>query len=203
MKPVAMVGAVIVVVIIIGVVAYALSRPSSSVQSTVPATSAASTAGYSTVPVTTSANHTTTASTTSIATTVNATHASSKHAYNFSAGYNATYGYYLANASGYTVYLFTADKQNGTTSACTGTCTTFWPPVLVSANYTLGVPSEANITKFSTITLSDGSKQLTYDGWPLYYYAGDKSSGAITGEGISAFGGTWYLVTLPKAKVPA
>jgi hypothetical protein len=64
--------------------------------------------------------------------------------------------------------------------------------------------------KLGTLTRSDGKKQVTYNGHPLYYFAGDTSSGQTTGEGNKGFGGTWYLVapsgeqltTAPSSSTP-
>jgi len=43
-----------------------------------------------------------------------------------------------------------------------------------------------------TITRADGTVQVTYNGWPLYYYASDKASGDVMGEGV---GNVWYVIT--------
>ena len=84
-----------------------------------------------------------------------------------------------------TVYLFAADK--GPASTCSGACAEVWPPVI-----TTGSPKAAggaNTADLGTITRSDGTKQVTYKGHPLYYYAGDGTNGGETsGQGISSFG---------------
>jgi hypothetical protein len=54
-----------------------------------------------------------------------------------------------------------------------------------------------------TITRSDGTKQVTYDGHPLYYFAGDSGSGQANGQGSDAFGAKWWLVTPAGADVTA
>jgi predicted lipoprotein with Yx(FWY)xxD motif len=54
----------------------------------------------------------------------------------------------------------------------------------------------ANTADLGTITRSDGTKQVTYKGHPLYYYAGDGTSGGETsGQAISSFGAPWYVLT--------
>jgi predicted lipoprotein with Yx(FWY)xxD motif len=89
-----------------------------------------------------------------------------------------------------TVYLFEGD--HGTTSACTGTCTQVWPPVT-----TTGAPAArgaALTADLGTITRSDGTKQVTYKGHPLYFYAKDKDGGDAYGQGVKSFGADWYVL---------
>jgi predicted lipoprotein with Yx(FWY)xxD motif len=89
-----------------------------------------------------------------------------------------------------TVYMFEADK--GGTSACSGACAQLWPPVITS-----GEPATeggAIASKLSTITRSDGSKQVTYDGHPLYYFVKDSATGETHGQGVDGFGGHWYVL---------
>jgi len=97
-------------------------------------------------------------------------------------------GGYLADGDGMTLYLFEPDPPGK--SICDGSCAQFWPPVL-------GVPtagSGLSARQLSTITRGDGTKQVAYHGHPLYHYAGDKQPGQITGQGINANGGLWYMV---------
>ncbi len=97
-----------------------------------------------------------------------------------------------------TVYLFAADK--GPTSTCSGACAEVWPPVI-----TTGSPKAAggaNAADLGTITRSDGTKQVTYKGHPLYYYAGDGTNGGETsGQAISSFGAPWYVLTPSGSEV--
>jgi len=53
------------------------------------------------------------------------------------------------------------------------------------------VPSALNPADFSTITRADGTKQLTFKGYPLYYFVKDKVRGDVTGQGV---GEVWYMV---------
>jgi hypothetical protein len=57
--------------------------------------------------------------------------------------------------------------------------------------------------KLGTITRSDGSKQVTYNGHPLYYFAGDPSAGKTTGQGNGSFGAKWWLVSPGGAAITA
>ena len=90
-----------------------------------------------------------------------------------------------------TVYLFAADK--GSTSACSGGCVQVWPPVTTSANPT--AQGGAIASDLGTITRSDGTKQVTYKGHPLYYYAADKDATTAYGQALSSFGAAWYVIT--------
>ncbi|MHB8189475.1 MAG: COG4315 family predicted lipoprotein [Ferrimicrobium sp.] len=57
-----------------------------------------------------------------------------------------------------------------------------------------------NKSLVGTITRTNGKKQITYDGHPLYTFTSDTTPGMITGEGIDAFGGHWYVMS-PAGKV--
>ena len=97
-----------------------------------------------------------------------------------------------------TVYLFAADK--GPMSMCSGACAEVWPPVITTASPKAA--GGANTADLGTITRSDGTKQVTYKGHPLYYYAGDGTSGGETsGQAISSFGAPWYVLTPSGSEV--
>ena len=97
-----------------------------------------------------------------------------------------------------TVYLFAADK--GPMSTCSGACAEVWPPVITTASPK--ATGGANTADLGTITRSDGTKQVTYKGHPLYYYAGDGTSGGETsGQAISSFGAPWYVLTPSGSEV--
>ena len=110
-------------------------------------------------------------------------------AYSVGLAYKSVLGTYLTNGSGWTLYLFAKDVPNNGTSACNGGCATTWPP-FYSAN--LNLAPGLNASSFSSITRTDGSKQLTYNGWPLYYFAPDKQAGQTNGQGVA---GLWYAVS--------
>jgi predicted lipoprotein with Yx(FWY)xxD motif len=99
----------------------------------------------------------------------------------------------LINSSGMTLYKFSADSS--TMSACNGGCATAWPPLTVPTGTTpKGGPGTGGT--FGTITRSDGSTQITYDGNPLYTFSGDSSAGATNGQNLTSDGGTWTVVTI-------
>jgi predicted lipoprotein with Yx(FWY)xxD motif len=103
---------------------------------------------------------------------------------------NGPMGTYLTGASGRALYLWVADK--GGKSACSGACASTWPPLTTS-----GTPTGSGgavSSDLATITRSDGTKQVTYKGHPLYYYSADTSAGKTTGQGSNQFGAKWWLV---------
>ena len=93
----------------------------------------------------------------------------------------------LTNAAGFTLYSFAPDTP--TTSNCNGTCAQNWPPVK-------GPATASGVTgTFGTIKRADGSVQATFDGHPLYAFAGDTAPGQNKGNGLNAAGGLWHEIT--------
>jgi predicted lipoprotein with Yx(FWY)xxD motif len=103
----------------------------------------------------------------------------------------------LVDRQGRTLYLF--ERDSGTMSACTGACAVNWPPLRVRGTPLVG--SGAKRSDVGTTARPDGISQLTYNGHPLYTFVNDKNPGDTNGEGISAFGGSWFAVSGAGAKV--
>jgi predicted lipoprotein with Yx(FWY)xxD motif/uncharacterized cupredoxin-like copper-binding protein len=101
---------------------------------------------------------------------------------------NPTLGPFFTDASGKTLYLFTKDTVEGE-STCYDKCETNWPIFTATESLTLpdGVAGE-----LTTITRTDGTTQVAYNGIPLYYFAGDANTGETNGQGV---GDVWYVVT--------
>jgi predicted lipoprotein with Yx(FWY)xxD motif len=99
----------------------------------------------------------------------------------------------VTNSSGKTLYWFAPDTS--TTSKCTGSCATFWPPLTGPVTAGSGVTGT-----LGTITRPDGTTQATYDGHPLYTYVGDTAAGTAKGNGLNLSGGLWYEMTVSGAK---
>ncbi len=99
-------------------------------------------------------------------------------------------GSFLTNSAGRAVYLFLADSSGK--SACSGACASAWPPVVATGQPTAA--GGAQSSDLGTITRSDGTKQVTYDGHPLYYFVGDTGPGTDKGQGLDNFGAEWWLV---------
>jgi len=98
----------------------------------------------------------------------------------------------VTNSRGFTLYWFAPDTS--TTSKCNGSCATYWPPVKGPATAGAGVTGT-----LGTITRSDGTKQATYDGHPLYTYVGDTAPGQAKGNALNLSGGLWYEMTVSGA----
>jgi predicted lipoprotein with Yx(FWY)xxD motif len=96
----------------------------------------------------------------------------------------------LTTAKGLTVYTFAADTTAGK-SSCYGSCAAYWPPVIGSASAASGIPGT-----FATITRTDGTKQVTWNGHPLYTYVGDHGPGTATGNNLNINGGLWKEITV-------
>lgn len=112
---------------------------------------------------------------------------------------NEGLGKILVDSQGRTLYLF--EKDSGTMSTCTGECANDWPPLRANGKPTEG--SGANASLVATTTRTDGKPQVTYNGHPLYLFEGDKKPGDTKGEGLSAFGGSWFAVSPAGNKVSA
>ena len=104
---------------------------------------------------------------------------------------NAQAGTILTDGAGRTLYMFAIDEVGK--SNCSGTCLNFWPPLLSSDPPVAGPGVAA--ARLETITRSDGAKQVTYYGYPLYYFAGDRNLGDTNGQNVNGSGGKWYVMT--------
>jgi predicted lipoprotein with Yx(FWY)xxD motif len=107
-------------------------------------------------------------------------------------------GKILVDSTGRTLYLF--QKDSGTKSTCFGACASDWPPLRANGKPTVGIGATAS--KTGSTTRSNGNQQVTYNGHPLYLYAGDETVGDTEGQGVTAFGGGWYAITPAGNQVP-
>jgi predicted lipoprotein with Yx(FWY)xxD motif len=103
-------------------------------------------------------------------------------------GQNATLGSFLVDSAGMTLYIFTKDTPD--TSTCYNTCATLWPPLLTNGAPTGGTGLTASM--LGTTTRTDGTVQVTYNGWPLYTYSKDMAAGDTNGEGFASL---WFVMT--------
>jgi predicted lipoprotein with Yx(FWY)xxD motif len=112
---------------------------------------------------------------------------------------NAGLGNILVNSKGRTLYLF--NRDSGTMSECNGACAVNWPPLQAAGKPTIGSGAKASL--ISTSTRSDGVRQVTYNGHPLYLFKGDNQPGDTNGEGLNAFGGSWFALSPAGNQVSA
>ena len=104
-------------------------------------------------------------------------------------GQNTTFGSFLTDSKGMTLYYFANDIAN--TSNCIGQCQTIWPAFYAPQ---ISVPDGLNPADFASIVTSSGANQTTYKGWPLYYYSGDKQPGDTNGDGVQKI---WFVARNP------
>ena len=103
---------------------------------------------------------------------------------------SSQYGRILFDGSNRALYAFTRDGR-GRPSTCYGACAAAWPPYIVSGKLTAGAGVKRSL--FGTTRRRDGRRQLTYRGWPLYYYAHDPV-GRVLCQNVFEFGGLWLVV---------
>lgn len=98
----------------------------------------------------------------------------------------------LADAAGYSLYVFAPDRRRAVT--CTATCALSWPPFSVPAGTRPRTGPGVEARLVGLMPGPGGAQVITYDGWPLYTYVADVSPGMASGEGIDLNGGPWYLM---------
>ncbi|MEU2286264.1 SCO0930 family lipoprotein [Streptomyces sp. NPDC013178] len=110
---------------------------------------------------------------------------------------NAELGKVLIDSNGMTLYRFDSDTQEPPKSNCDGDCAKTWPPVPAD-DATAGDGIDKSL--LGEVTRSDGTKQLTVDGWPVYRYAKDANAGDTNGQGV---GGKWFALAPDGKKAKA
>jgi predicted lipoprotein with Yx(FWY)xxD motif len=101
-------------------------------------------------------------------------------------GSSATLGNYLTDGKGMTLYYFKKDAQDK--NSCTGPCLEKW---LIYYADPIVAPAGSDAKDFGSFVRSDGKKQTTFKGWPLYYFIGDKAPGDTKGQGVKD---VWYVI---------
>lgn len=95
----------------------------------------------------------------------------------------------VVSASGKTLYRYRDDRKN--TVKCTGACATTWPPLLIAAGKKPVAGTGVTASKLGTVQRADGKTQVTYGGYAVYLFAGDKKAGQVNGQGLE---GEWHAV---------
>jgi predicted lipoprotein with Yx(FWY)xxD motif len=103
-------------------------------------------------------------------------------------------GTMIVDANGKSLYAFTPDTAG--TSTCYDDCAKSWPPLLAEGDVTAGEGLDQS--KLTTTDRTDGTKQVKYGDWPLYYFAGDSAAGDTNGQGV---GTKWYVVDASGALI--
>jgi predicted lipoprotein with Yx(FWY)xxD motif len=103
-------------------------------------------------------------------------------------------GWVLAAANGQVVYAYDKDPKSGT-PACTGSCAQIWVPV--TGSHPIASPADKGLGKFDTVATSNGAKQITYNGRPLYTFKGAKAL-ATKGNGV---GGVWHVIKMSESNI--
>ena len=108
------------------------------------------------------------------------------------------YGDILIAGNGYMIYGFSADTPRHDACQTEPECLNLWPPVLAPHKLVLGRGVRKSLV--GSIRLEDGSRQLTYNGWPLYRYAEDTRAKETSNINILQFGGYWPAVSSKSGK---
>jgi predicted lipoprotein with Yx(FWY)xxD motif len=106
-------------------------------------------------------------------------------------------GSVLVNAQGRTLYMFTPDNHAKVT--CLSSCASIWPPAKLPSGQKAAASGEAKPSLLGSDADPEGGEVVTYAGWPLYTYAADSGPGTANGQGVSANGGLWYVLS-PSGK---
>ena len=110
------------------------------------------------------------------------------------------YGTILFDGKSFVLYAFTLDDRGP--SACYGDCAAAWPPYVVSSEKALRAGPGVSGALLGVTKRTGGALQVTYNGWPLYYYVGDRSPLAIECQNVFVFGGRWLVIAPDGTLVP-
>jgi predicted lipoprotein with Yx(FWY)xxD motif len=108
-----------------------------------------------------------------------------------------SYGRILVSGKGLTLYVFTRDKTPK--SRCYGDCAKAWPPLLTKGKPRAGEGAKASLV--GSTRRAGGSRQVTYNGHPVYRYVADRKPGDVFCQDVDEFGGTWLIVSPSGAAI--
>jgi predicted lipoprotein with Yx(FWY)xxD motif len=111
---------------------------------------------------------------------------------------SSTFGMVLAASNEHTLYRYTPDSKGVNRCSSNATCNKFWPALLVKAGVRPTAGEGASSSLVGTMKAAHGMAQVTYAGYPLYFFAGDKAKEQTKGQG---FEGKWYVVNTKGALV--
>jgi len=104
-------------------------------------------------------------------------------------------GTVLVNGQGQTLYMLTSEKGGKITCTAANGCTQAWPETLLANEATTAkAGSGVQASLLGTVKDASGNLEVTYNHWPLYTFSGDSGPGVAKGQGLTSFGGTWYVL---------
>jgi predicted lipoprotein with Yx(FWY)xxD motif len=98
------------------------------------------------------------------------------------------------NQTGFTLYYFANDAPGNGVSNCIGACAKIWLPFYAEK---LTFANDLNAKDFTSQYRSDDKMQISYKGWPLYFYSKDKEPNDVYGQGVN---NVWFVVN-PNASM--
>jgi predicted lipoprotein with Yx(FWY)xxD motif len=104
-------------------------------------------------------------------------------------------GTVLVNGQGQTLYMLTSEKGGKITCTAANGCTKAWPETMLTSGMsgaTAGSGVQSSL--LGTVKDASGNLEVTYNHWPLYTFSGDSGPGVAKGQGLTSFGGTWYVL---------
>jgi len=105
-------------------------------------------------------------------------------------------GTVLVNGQGQTLYMLTSEKGGKITCTQANGCTQAWPETLLANGATAATAgSGVQSSLLGTVKDASGNLEVTYNHWPLYTFSGDSGPGVAKGQGLTSFGGTWYVLS--------
>jgi predicted lipoprotein with Yx(FWY)xxD motif len=113
------------------------------------------------------------------------------HDVELNATLSTQFGTYVSDGAGRTLYRFDKDTAQPPKSNCNGDCAVTWPPLLIKSPGKI-FPKGLDPKILGYVERADGHCQVTINGWPVYYYSGDKAPSEFRGQGL---GGVWFAVT--------
>ena len=111
---------------------------------------------------------------------------------------SAKFGTVLVGSTGKTLYRYTVDSKGVNRCTSNAACNKYWPPLLVKATAKPIAGGGASASLIGTIKAAHGMRQVTYAGFPLYFFAGDTKAGETSGQGFQS---QWYVVNTKGAFV--
>jgi len=121
--------------------------------------------------------------------------------YEITTGHVDGLGTVLVDGQGLTVYMFDNDVR-GQPSRCYDICAVEWPPVVLKPGMTQPVAGPGiDSALLGTTPRTDGTTQVTYNGWPLYLWPPDRAPGKATGQALANAGGLWYVLSPAGARI--